>query len=297
MVDSGARPEVGSFLVPRARVLVGPGASRAPRTVAKPLGRSTHPRLRSSGAPRRRRPHREATMDVLYPRCAGLDIHRDTIVACVRLAEAGGVVRFVETVGTTTTELERLSQWLTGHGVTCIAMEATGVYWKPVWAVLAGDFERVLANAHHVKAVPGRKTDVNDATWLADLLAHGLIRPSFVPTMPEQALRDLTRARKQLTREKASHVQPTRPFRPPTSSSARCSRTSWAKADGSCLRRSQPANVIPSGLPAWSGPRSGPPMPRWSRPCAAGWRPSAPAFAVIPRPSGRPRCRDCSHRP
>jgi len=86
-------------------------------------------------------------------------------------------------------------------------MEATGVYWKPVWAVLAGDFELVLANAHHVKAVPGRKTDVNDATWLADLLAHGLIRPSFVPTMPEQALRDLTRARKQLTREKASHVQ------------------------------------------------------------------------------------------
>ena len=81
------------------------------------------------------------------------------------------------------------------------------MYWKPVWAVLAEDFELVLANAMHVKAVPGRKTDVNDATWLADLLAHGLIRSSFVPAMPEQALRDLTRARKQLTREKASHVQ------------------------------------------------------------------------------------------
>ena len=116
------------------------------------------------------------------------------------------MVRLVETFATTT-ELERLSEWLAGHGVTCIAMEATGVYWKPVWAVLAGDFELVLANAHHVKAVPGRKTDVNDATWLADLLAHGLIRSSFVPAMPEQALRDLTRARKQLTREKASHVQ------------------------------------------------------------------------------------------
>src|ERR671912_1428378 len=145
-------------------------------------------------------------MAILYARCAGLDIHQDTIVACVRLAEAGGVVRWVETFATTTAELERLSDWLSGHGVTCIAMEATGVYWKPVWAVLAGDFELVLANAHHVKAVPGRKTDVNDATWLADLLAHGLIRPSFVPAMPEQALRDLTRARKQLTREKASHV-------------------------------------------------------------------------------------------
>src|SRR3954469_8767600 len=146
-------------------------------------------------------------MDILYARCAGLDIHRDTIVACVRLTEAGRVVRFVETFATTTTELERLSEWLAGHGVTCIAMEATGVYWKPVWAVLAGDFELVLANAHHVKAVPGRKTDVNDATWLADLLAHGLIRPSFVPPMAVQALRELTRTRKQLTREKASHVQ------------------------------------------------------------------------------------------
>jgi len=130
-------------------------------------------------------------MEILYARCAGLDIHRDTIVACVRLAEAGGVIRFVETFATTTAELERLSEWLAGHGVTCVAMEATGVYWKPVWAVLAGDFELVLANAHHVKAVPGRKTDVNDATWLADLLAHGLIRSSFVPSMPEQALRDL----------------------------------------------------------------------------------------------------------
>src|SRR3954469_5048856 len=146
-------------------------------------------------------------MDILYARCAGLDIHRDTIVACVRLTEAGRVVRFVETFATTTTELERLSEWLAGHGVTCIAMEATGVYWKPVWAVLAGDFELVLANAHHVKAVPGRKTDVNDATWLADLLAHGLIRPSFVPPMAVQALRELTRTRKQLTREKAAHVQ------------------------------------------------------------------------------------------
>ncbi len=87
-------------------------------------------------------------------------------------------------------------------------MEATGVYWKPVWAVLCeGDFALVLANAHPVKAVPGRKTDVNDATWLADLIAHGLIRPSFVPPMAVQALRDLTRTRKQLAREKASHVQ------------------------------------------------------------------------------------------
>ncbi len=146
-------------------------------------------------------------MDILHPRCAGLDIHCDSIVACARLAEAGGVVRHVETFGTTTTELERLSTGLSSHQVTYVAMEASGVYWKPVWAVLAEDLELVLANAMHVKAVPGRKTDVNDATWLADLLAHGLIRASFVPSGREQVLRELTGTRKQLTREKASHVQ------------------------------------------------------------------------------------------
>jgi transposase len=147
-------------------------------------------------------------MEVLHPRCAGLDVHRDSVVACVRLAEGRHVARHVETFATTTADLERLSAWLAGHGVTQVAMEATGVYWKPVWAVLCeGDFALVLANAHHVKAVPGRKTDVNDATWLADLVAHGLIRPSFVPPMAVQALRELTRTRKQLTRERASHVQ------------------------------------------------------------------------------------------
>ena len=147
-------------------------------------------------------------MEVLHPRCAGLDVHKDNVVACVRLAEGGRVERHIETFATTTSDLERLSAWLADHGVTHVAMEATGVYWKPVWAVLCeGDFALVLANAHHVKAVPGRKTDVNDATWLADLIAHGLIRPSFVPPMAVQALRDLTRTRKQLTRERASHVQ------------------------------------------------------------------------------------------
>ena len=100
-----------------------------------------------------------------------------------------------------------MSRWLASEAITHVAMEATGVYWKPVWAVLAEAFELVLANAMHVKNVPGRKTDVNDAMWLADLLAHGLIRSSFVPPMAVQALRDLTRARKQLMREKVSHVQ------------------------------------------------------------------------------------------
>ena len=145
-------------------------------------------------------------MEVLHQRCAGIDVHRDGVVACARVVHGRGIERFVETFGTTTAELERLARWLAGHGVTHAAMEATGVYWKPVWAVLAEGFELVLANAMHVRNVPGRKTDVNDATWLADLLAHGLIRASFVPPMAIQALRDLTRTRKQLTREKASHV-------------------------------------------------------------------------------------------
>ena len=141
-------------------------------------------------------------MDILHPRCAGLDVHRDSVVACARLIHRGRVERHVETFGTTTSELERLSVWLSGHGVTHVAMEATGVYWKPVWIVLVEAFELVLANAMHVKNVPGRKTDVNDAMWLADLLAHGLIRSSFVPPATVQALRDLTRTRKQLSREK-----------------------------------------------------------------------------------------------
>jgi hypothetical protein len=148
-------------------------------------GRSTHSRLPSSGL-RAGAADEEAMMEILYPRCAGLDIHRDSIVACVRLAERG-ITRHVETFGTTTTELERLAAWLASHQVTHVAMEATGVYWKPVWAVLVEDFELLLANARHVKSVPGRKTDVNDAVWLADLLAHGLIRPSFVPPPAVQA--------------------------------------------------------------------------------------------------------------
>ena len=148
-------------------------------------------------------------MDMLYPRCAGLDVHRDTVVACARIA-AGPEARAtqeVRTFGTTTGELLLLSEWLSSLDVTHVAMEATGVYWRPIWHVLDGEFELVLANAMHVKNVPGRKTDVNDATWIADLLAHGLIRSSFVPPTPIQELRMLTRTRKQLVRERASHVQ------------------------------------------------------------------------------------------
>jgi len=147
-------------------------------------------------------------MDVLYANCAGLDIHKDSVVACSRRMSAGKVLREVRTFKTTTGELLALSEWLGSLGTTHIVMEATGVYWKPVWNILSdGDFELILANAAHVKNVPGRKTDVNDATWLADLIAHGLIRASFVPDPQTQEQRGLLRTRKQLTRERTSHVQ------------------------------------------------------------------------------------------
>ena len=146
-------------------------------------------------------------MEVIHPRCAGLDVHKQTVVACARVASQGPLVQQVRSFETTTSGLLALADWLDSLGVERVAMEATGVYWKPVWHVLEGHFELVLANAAHVKNVPGRKTDVNDAMWLADLLAHGLIRASFVPPTAVQELRTLTRTRKQFVRERASHAQ------------------------------------------------------------------------------------------
>jgi transposase len=134
-------------------------------------------------------------------------VHKQSVVACLRLVVDGKVVKEVRTFETTTASLMSLSEWLSENKCTHVAMEATGVYWKPVWHILAdGDFELVLANAAHVKNVPGRKTDVSDAEWLVDLLAHGLIRASFVPDTPTQELRALLRTRKQLVREQSSHT-------------------------------------------------------------------------------------------
>jgi len=146
-------------------------------------------------------------MEVLHPRCCGLDVHKETVVACLRLVSDGKVTTEVRTFQTTTADLLRLSAWLAENECTHVAMEATGIYWKPVWHVLDdGEFELVLANAAHVKNVPGRKTDVNDAMWLAELLAHGLIRGSFVPDTQTQEMRTLLRTRKQLVRENSRHI-------------------------------------------------------------------------------------------
>jgi len=150
----------------------------------------------------------EKTMDILHERVAGLDVHKDTVVACVRLAEGGKATRECRTFATTTDGLTGLLDWLSANRCTHVAMEATGVYWKPVWKILSdGDFELVLANASHIKNVPGRKSDLNDAMWIADLLACGLIKASFVPGEELDELRALTRTRKQLVREQTRHVQ------------------------------------------------------------------------------------------
>ena len=146
-------------------------------------------------------------MELLYARCAGLDVHATTVVACVRIAAGGAVTYEHRTLSTTTRGLLELADWLSVRGCTQVVLESTGVYWKPVWHILEGQFSLTLANAMHVRNVPGRKSDKNDAMWLADLLAMGLIRGSFVPPTPIQELRDLTRTRKQLVREVGRHTQ------------------------------------------------------------------------------------------
>ena len=146
-------------------------------------------------------------MKTLHRRCAGLDVHSAEIVAAVRTVTKGKINHEVRRFTTTTAGLLALAAWLAEQRVTHVAMEATGVYWKPVWHILEGQFELLLANAAHVKNLPGRKSDVSDAVWLSDLLAHGLIRASMVPPQPVQELRDLTRTRRQLGRELTQHTQ------------------------------------------------------------------------------------------
>ena len=146
-------------------------------------------------------------MEVLYPRCGGIDVHQKSLTVCLLLATGAGRPRKeVRTFGTMTADLLALADWLTAQEVTHVAMESTGVYWKPVWNVLEGGVELLLVNAAHVKAVPGRKTDVKDCEWLADLLRHGLLKASFVPAQPQRELRELTRLRTARVRARAAEV-------------------------------------------------------------------------------------------
>jgi transposase len=156
--------------------------------------------LEGCSVPRRRQ--EGATMDVVNRCCCGLDVHKDTVTACVAWAAADGKKRHDKReFGTATRELLALADWLRTCGVTHVAMESTGVYWQPVWHVLEGHFELLLVNAQHVKAIPGKKTDRRDSVWLAELLQHGLLRSSVVPPAPIRELRDLTRYRVTLCQE------------------------------------------------------------------------------------------------
>jgi transposase len=144
-------------------------------------------------------------MDILYRCCAGIDVHKDTVVVCVRRrADGERLHKEVRTFGTMTRDLLALADWLAAEGVTHAAMESTGVYWKPVFNILEGQVEVVLVNAQHIKQVPGRKTDVKDCEWIAQLLQHGLLRASYVPPQPIRELRELTRQRAQLVGEKSA---------------------------------------------------------------------------------------------
>jgi len=146
-------------------------------------------------------------MDVIYPYCAGMDVHKLTIVVCCMTPDATGQNSLeTRTFGTMTQDLLALSDWLTSKQITHVAMESTGELWKPVYNILEGSFTILLVNAQHVKNVPGRKTDVQDAEWIADLLRHGLLRGSFVPPLGQRDLRDLTRQRTLLVRERADVV-------------------------------------------------------------------------------------------
>jgi transposase len=149
----------------------------------------------------------EATMDVVHERCCGLDIHKRMVMACLIVpGPAGEPVKTVRRFGTMTTELLALADWLAAAGCTHVAMESTGVFWKPVWNLLEDRFTLLLANARQVKTVPGRKTDVKDSEWLAELLRHGLIQGSFVPDRDQRELRELTRYRTSLVQERAAEV-------------------------------------------------------------------------------------------
>jgi len=146
-------------------------------------------------------------MDVVHQRCAGLDVHKKSVTVCRITAQGNGTWhKEVRKFGTMTDDLLSLGDWLRVGGVTHVAMESTGVYWKPLFNILEDEFEVLLVNAQHIKYVPGRKTDIKDAQWIAELLQHGLLKASFIPKVDQRDLRDLTRYRTKLIQERTSEI-------------------------------------------------------------------------------------------
>jgi hypothetical protein len=224
-------------------------------------------------------------VELLHPRCAGLDVAKDEVVACVRVPDGGGGrAQEVRTFPTFTSGLEALAGWLAGEGVTQVVMEATGQYWKPVWYVLEeAGFELLVVNARHVKILPGRKTDVADAAWLAELLEHGLLRGSFVPPPAIRQLRDLTRYRKRLIQAMPRRASASRrPWRMLASSSNRSPLMCWGPRVGRCSPRWSPGSATPRCWPSWPVAGCGPSFPSSARRCEGGWCP--------PRAARPPRC-------
>ncbi len=197
-------------------------------------------------------------MDRVVERPGALDVHKEQVTACVRVPGEDGRARRQEVreFKTTVRGLLAMADWLRAHGVTVVAMEATGVYWRPVWHVLEGDFDLMLVNAAHVKNVPGRKTDVGDSQWLCQLLEFGLLQASFVPPQPVRELRELTRRRRRWSGSAPRRPTGcTRRWRTPGSSSTASPRTFSVSRAVRCSTRCWPANATPRSLPAW--PRAG----------------------------------------
>ena len=199
------RMQVGLVWCPEPEEEVDPDIVTNPRLSPPLAGEHAWETVASFDVLRGRAAPGDLAMETLYTRCAGLDVHKKTVMACVRRIDpAGRASESVRTFGTMTGELLALSDWLAEQGVTHVAMESTGVYWKPIFNLLEGRFEVLLVNPGHMKNVPGRKTDIQDCQWIAQLLQHGLLRGSFVPPPPIRELRDLTRQRSQLVAEKAA---------------------------------------------------------------------------------------------
>ncbi len=194
-------------------------------------------------------------MEIVYTRCCGLDVHKRSVVACLLVPGPEGTpTKEIRTFGTMTHDLLALSDWLRAAACTHVAMESTGVFWKPIYNLLEGQFELLVVNAQHIKAVPGRKTDVRDAEWIADLLRHGLLRPSFIPARPQRELRELTRYRTTLVNERANEVnrlQKVLEGEAPTSSWPQSPPTSWASPGTTSWRRWWVGAAMPRRWRSW----------------------------------------------
>lgn len=180
----------------------GPGAVLEQQTVSRGDTENTKGRLTSSGAFRSTY-RKEKCMEVVHPRCCGIDVHKASVCACISIKENEKVERQKRRFDTTTAQLRELAAWLVHWKVTTVAMEATGVYWRPVWNILEEEFELLLVNPQHLKSIPGKKTDFKDGERIADLLQHGLLRGSFVPPQPIREMRELTRARASFAQERS----------------------------------------------------------------------------------------------